>query len=61
MELLLQSDYEVEPNRIVVTVHPNHYNEVAAMIRKGLVIKGEPQTVDALEVSTVELLKGGEG
>lgn len=55
-ELLLQSDYEVDPNRIVLTVHPNHYNEVAAMLRQGLVLKGEPQTVDADEWSEVELL-----
>jgi hypothetical protein len=56
LQLLLQSDYEVDPNRIVLTVHPNEYNAVAAMIREGLLLKGEPQTVDAEEWAEVELL-----
>jgi hypothetical protein len=55
-ELLLQSDSEVDPDRIVLTVHPNHYNEVAAMIRAGLLLKGEPQAIDAEEWAEVRLL-----
>src|SRR3954463_1125386 len=58
-QLLLQSDYEVDPSRIVLTVHPNDYNAVAAMIREGLVLKGEPQTIDAVEWAAVELLTSG--
>lgn len=55
-ELLLQSDYEVDPGRVVLTVHPNHYNEVAAMLREGLTLKGRPQAVDAPEWVEIALL-----
>lgn len=56
--LLLQSDYEVDPNsiRMVLTVHPNDYNEVSAMLREGFVLKGSPSSVDAAEWATVESL-----
>jgi hypothetical protein len=59
-QLLLQSDYEVDPNHVVLTVHPNHYNEVAEMIRAGLVLKGEPQAIDAEEWAEVGLLPTSE-
>jgi hypothetical protein len=58
--LELKSDYEVDPGRLLILVHPNDYNRLNKALQAGLVLWAKPQTVDAPEVIEVRALKASD-
>lgn len=50
MRLVLQSDYEVSPNSLLILCHPNDYNKTKEMLERGVILKAQPEIVDGLAV-----------